>query len=180
VEGAAVPARDREILKSFLRSLRQLLERLSRDPEGLFHPELRPLVAAAWNELAAEERFEQAERGIDSGVYDLPLVEHGLRGSQLELKVETFERLLEAMREDERKRFFRRGRLRRSVPAVLQAANVTLDSVAAFVPPVAAAKEFKSAVEAAVVHRARIGDFLRGLIPLRRRGQKIPEAAGAA
>jgi hypothetical protein len=153
---------------------------LAQDPHELFRPELRPLVAAAWDELVAEGRFEDMERGIDSGNYDRALIEHGLRGAQLELKVATFERSLETMQEDEGKRFFSPSRLRQSVPGALKAANVTVDSVAAFLPPVAAVKEFKSAAEAAIAKRARIKDFFRGLNPRRRDRQEEREVAGSA
>lgn len=165
---------DREVLKRFLLRLRALLEHLAQDPNELFRPELRPLVSTAWIELVAEGRFEDLDRAIDGGEYEQGMIEHGLRGAQLEFKVATFDRSLETMVEDEQKRFFTRARLRQSVPGALQAANVTLDSVAAFVPPAAAVKEFKNAAEAAIAKRTQIKDFFRGLNPF---GRKAPEPA---
>ena len=161
MEAAAVPAGDREALKGFFRSLRELLEHLTQDPHKLLRSELRPLVAEAWEELVAEGRFEEIERLIDSGEYEQDLVDHGLRGAQLALKVATYESALETMQADERSRFFSKKRLKGSMPGALKAANVTVDSVAAFIPPVAGVKELKSAVEAAVAHRARIGEAIR-------------------
>jgi hypothetical protein len=161
VEAAAVPARDRETLKGFFRSLRELLEHLTQDPHGLLRPELRPLVAEAGEELVAEGRFEEIERLIDSGEYEQDLIDHGLRGAQLAVKVATYESALETMQGDEQSRVFSKKRLRQSMPGVLTAANVPVDSVAAFIPPVAGVKELKSVVEAAVAHRARIGEAIR-------------------
>ena len=114
------------------------------------------------------------DRAIDDREYERGMIEHGLRGAQLEFKVATFDRSFETMLEDEQKRFFTRARLRQSVPGALQAANVTLDSVAAFVPPAAAVKEFKNAAEASIAKRTLIKDFFRGLNPFRR---KAPEPA---
>jgi hypothetical protein len=168
VEAAALPIDDREALKDFLVRLRALLDYLAQDPEGLFRPELRPLVAAAWKEVVAEGRFEDLERAIDSGEYDQGIVEHGLRGTQLEFKIATFDSYLGDVQEAGGKRFFTGARLRKAVPGALQGANVIVDSVAAFIPPVGLIKEFKMGVEAAIAKRAFIKDFVRGLIPRRK------------
>jgi len=167
VEASAASLGDRETLKRFLVQVRTLLERVAADPHDLFKAELRPLVAAAWAELVAEQRFESLARAIDSGEYEQGMIEHGLGGAQLEFKVATFDQSLAAVRADERKRFFTKRRLRRSVPAALEAADVTADSVAAVFPPAAAVTEFKKAAQAAIAKREVIKDFVRGLNPFR-------------
>jgi hypothetical protein len=177
VEVSAVPAGDRETLKRFLKSLRALLERLAQDPKELFRPELRRLVAVAWAELDAEGRFEEAEHRIDSGEYEQGLIDHGLRGAQLELKVATYEQSLQEMEADEERLFFSRAHMRKSVPKVLKTANVPLDSAAAFLPPLAAVPEFKSAAEAAIAKRASIKKFFQRL--LKKEDRDVTETAGA-
>jgi hypothetical protein len=180
VEASASPIDDREVLKRFLLRLRVLLERLAQDPNDLFEPELQPLISAAWEELVAEGRFEDLDRAIDGGEYEQGMIEHGLRGAQLEFKVATFDRSLGTMLEDEQRRFRTQAKLRQSVPGALQAANVTLDSVAAFIPPAAAVKEFKNAAEAAIAKRTLIKDFFRGLNPFRRKGPEPAELRSPA
>ncbi len=175
MEATALPTDDREALKDFLVRLRALLDYLADDPEGLFRPELRPLVAAAWKEVVETRRFEELESAIDSGEYDQKMVEHGLHGAQLEFKIATFDSYLGDVREAGAKQFFRGVRLREAVPDALQAGNVIVDSVAAFVPPVGLIKEFKMGVEAAVAKRAFIGDVVRRLLPWRRGRREAPD-----
>jgi hypothetical protein len=175
VEAAALPIDDREALKGFLVRLRALLDFLADDPAGLFRPELRPLVAAAWKEVVETRRFEELESAIDSGELDLNMVEHGLHGAQLEFKIATFDSYLRDVQVARAKRFFTSARLRQAVPNALQGANVIVDSVAAFVPPVGLIKEFKMGVEAAVSKRAFIGDMVRGLLPRRKARWEVPD-----
>jgi hypothetical protein len=171
---------DREALKDFLVRLRALLDHLAQDPEGLFRPELRPLVAAAWKEVVAERRFEDLEDAIDSGAYDQGIVEHGLWGAQLEFKIATFDSYFGEVQEARGKRFFTSARLRKAVPNALQGANVIVDSVAAFIPPVGLIKEFKMGVEAAIAKRAFIKDLFRGLIPRRKADREEAEIVASS
>jgi hypothetical protein len=174
VEAATLPIDDRKALKDFLVRLRALLDYLADDPEGLFRPELRPLVSAAWKEVVETRRFEELESAIESGEYDQNMVEHGLQGAQLEFKIATFDSYLGDVQVARAKRFFNGVRLRQAVPEALQGANVIVDSVAAFVPPVGLIKEFKMGVEAAVAKRGFFGDVIRGLLPRRRARREVP------
>lgn len=179
METSSIPVEDRETLKFFLSQLRTLLDGLARDPHDLFPPEFRPLVAAAWDELVAEERFEDVNKAIDDHEYQRGMIDHGLQGAQLDFKVAVFGQFLEVVRKHEEKRLLKRERLERSVPKALEAANVTIDSVAAFVPPAAAISEFKRAVEVGIAKRGVVKGIL-ARIPLPKRRRKERELAEAA
>ncbi|HEX5984074.1 MAG TPA: hypothetical protein VFY69_07710 [Solirubrobacterales bacterium] len=179
METSSVPVEDRETLKLFLSQLRKLLDDLAHDPHGLFPPELRPLVAKAWDELVAEERFEDVSKAIDDREYERGMVAHGLQGAQLDFKVAVFGEFLEIARKHEEKRLLKRRRLRRWVPKALEAANVTIDSVAAFVPPAAAISEFKRAVEVGIAKRGAVKGVLARVNPFSKRRRRERELAEA-
>ena len=147
---AGLTDRDRARLIEFSQALQGLLERfLSRAPALVSDESLR-LLQAAWGELQREERFEAFEGAIGSAVYDRGLVEHGLYGEQLKMKVGLFESGIEEIARDE-SRLFRFFKNRKWIfRAALKAANVALGSAADVIPGGSVIKEFKDGVEAAL------------------------------
>jgi glutathione S-transferase len=148
--GAGLADKDRTRLIDFAAMLRALLERfLARQPTLVSDQSLR-LLRAAWKELQTEERFEGFIAAIGSGDYDRGLIEHGLYGNQLAMKVGLVEAAIEEVGADEAK-FFRFFKKRKWIfRAALKAANVALGSAADAIPGGSIIKEFKDGVEAAL------------------------------
>lgn len=156
---------DREQLQGFVLSLYILLSQLLSRRPSLFTDESLTLLRAAWNELVEEGRFENLLEAVTAGEYDRGLVDHGLYGRQLAMKVGIYESLAEPAREDETRALRRPVKRRKLLGAALKAANVVLGSAADVIPGGAVVKEFKDGTEAALDERLpfrrRIVTFLR-------------------
>ena len=166
---------ERARLIQFLRDLRILLVRLLAREPALLSPRTLRLLEAAWQEIEREGRFYEAIKWIENGEYDRYLVDHGLYGEQLKLKVGVFEFADQAVQEDEGRlfRFFKR---RKGLMAwALKAGNVVLGSLASVIPGSGAIQEFKDAAEAALDENVGIRQRISSSFN-RWRGREVEEA----
>lgn len=83
---------DRKRLVAFLWRLRDLLELLVFARQELISPHVAGFLEEAWEELQREGRFEQAVNQVEEGEWDRRLIDHGLYGAQLALKLGIFDR----------------------------------------------------------------------------------------
>jgi hypothetical protein len=178
MEGSGIAPDELARLADFFQLLRDLLSRLISRTNPLLSDRAIALLATAWEELEAEHRFEDAQRLIRSGDFDAGLTDHGLRGEQLRLKLDTAERAIEAFDRQERRLVSRVRTKRRILTWALKAANVVVDSVAIVVPPVAAIKEFKNSTEVALGEPVPVRERIRRRFS--RRGKTIGVGVGGA
>lgn len=158
MEASRPVSEDRDRLVEFLDEVRSLLKRLLGE-EDLFRPGLTRALWLAFDDLERQRHFANAQDRLGSGELDGPLIDHGLTGAQLDLKLTLFE---SAQRELDTTG--RRGR-RRAWGWLLRVTNVLLTSLANVIPPLGAVKEFKDATEAALDPR---GTFRKRLFGRRR------------
>ena len=144
---------DRKRLVAFLWRLRDLLELLVFARQELISPHVAGLLEEAWEELQREGRFEQAVNQVEEGEWDRRLIDHGLYGAQLALKLGIFDRAGEGVSREEEQRFQRSKRRRGIFKWALKAGNVVLGSLADAIPGGAAIREFKDAAETALDER---------------------------
>jgi hypothetical protein len=170
--GTRLAEPDRVELVEFVVGLQRLLERLVYRRPLLMPPEVAELLTEAWQELEAQGRFDTAVEQIRSGEFDLALIEHGLFGDQLRLKLGLSRRRATAVAEEEL-RPLRRPKLRKRILlGALGAANVVFGSLAQSIPGGGVIKEFKDASEAALGEPTSWVSKLRAL---RRPRIQIPE-----
>jgi hypothetical protein len=153
--GGVLSDGERRLLRQFVESLESLLFRLLQTRRRPLLPtEVRALAEDAFGELKGRQAFETVKEAIDSGRYDTPLIEHGLGGAELRLKMALYE---SAVREYEKREggvrgWFRR-KTRRFAERALEFADVILGTIASALPgaPGVAAgsvQELKQALEA--------------------------------
>lgn len=163
---------DRRRLVEFLWRLRDLLRFLVFARQKLVSPPVAELLKRAWYELEGEGRFEQAVEQVERGEWDRALIDHGLYGAQLELKLGVFDRADQGVA-DEEKRPIQRSKRRRGVfKWALKAGNVVLESLADSIPGGGAIKEFKHAAEAALDERLPWRQRIKSSLRLRGRRRK--------
>lgn len=162
---------DRKRLVAFLWRLRDLLSFLVLTRQELISPDIARLLEEAWDELQREERFEQAVYQVEAGEWDRRLIDHGLYGAQLALKLGIFDRAGEGVSREEQRSFQGSKRRRGVFKWVLKAGNVVLGSLADVVPGGAAIREFKDAAETALDERLPWRQWITSSF-LRRRGRR--------
>ena len=144
---------DRKRLVAFLWRLRDLLGFLVLARRDLISPPIARLLEEAWEELERERRLEQVVYQVEAGEWDRELINHGLYGAQLALKLGIFDRAGEEVSREEKRRFQRSKRRRGIFKWALKAGNVVLGSLADAVPGGAVIREFKEAAETALDER---------------------------
>jgi hypothetical protein len=144
---------DRKLLTRFLSTLRSLLRSIIERPGRYLPRDARELAPDALRQLEDRGAFETVERAIESREYDRFLIDHGLSGAELRLKI--------ALYESARSDYEQRGRLgygrrtRRLARRTLEFADVLLGSIAGALPgpsgvAAGAIQELKQAIEAAL------------------------------
>jgi hypothetical protein len=87
---------DRLALQKFVDDLREVLEWIVLNPEGLIPERMVPALSAAWQEV--KPRFGELNTEIGSGENDDRLEDRGLAGAQLRFKLMRFHDLMEQFR----------------------------------------------------------------------------------
>lgn len=136
-------ADDKRALKNALTELETVLVEVADPNQHLLSSDLGARAQKAWPEVQAA--LGQVRQGLDGGTkIDTHLIDAGLTGDMLDLKLHGFQQALAAWRSSiavARTRLLRR---------VLRWANIFLGSLASFLPPAEVVKEYKEALEAGV------------------------------
>lgn len=157
-------ADDRELLVGFVRNLRALLRSFVVRRPALIPEDSALLLRSAWEELENENRFESLENHIRDGEYDGGLIEHGLYGRQLAMKVGVYDSTAEVVRERDGKFIGLFKKKRWIWKAAFKAADVALASAADAIPGGAVVREFKEGAEAALDQEVPLGKRIRASV----------------